>query len=190
LQTLEGHCLGVLAVAFSPDGKLLASGSHDETVGLWDLATGASLQTLKGHSERVNAVAFSPDGKLLASGSSDKTVRLWDQATGVPLEKLETDVDVRELSFSSNSRYLYTDKGRISIVPLDSRVTSPQPNGKGREGGLFVNEAWVVQGIKQVLWLPSDYRATCAAVWNDVLAIGHASGRVSVLGFNAAECPI
>jgi hypothetical protein len=108
----------------------------------------------------------------------------------VPLEKLETDVDVRELSFSSNSRYLYTDKGRISIGPLDSRVTSPQPKGKGREGGLFVNEAWVVQGIKQVLWLPSDYRATCSAVRGNILVLGHASGLISFFEFDLANMPL
>ena len=72
----------VHAVAFSPDGRWLASGSSDNTVKLWDVATGRELRTLISHTGGVNAVAFSLDGRWLASGSSDNTVKLWDVATG------------------------------------------------------------------------------------------------------------
>ncbi len=65
------------SVSFSPDGKTLASGSWNETIKLWDLATGKRLRTLSGHQSFVNSVSFSPDGKTLASGSADKTIKLW-----------------------------------------------------------------------------------------------------------------
>jgi WD40 repeat protein len=68
----------VTSLAFSPDGKVLASGSIDKTVRLWDIAGSKQLATLQGHVGRVYSVAFSPDGTIIASGSDDKTIRLWD----------------------------------------------------------------------------------------------------------------
>ena len=68
------------AVAFSPDGKRLASASWDQTLKVWDVTTGEEVLTLKGHGSTVNAVAFSPDGRRIASASSDKTVKVWGPA--------------------------------------------------------------------------------------------------------------
>ncbi len=75
--TLTGHTSVVRSVAFSPDGRLLASGSFDNTIKLWEVSSGSLVRTLTGHTNSVRSVAFSPDGRLLASGSDDKTIKLW-----------------------------------------------------------------------------------------------------------------
>src|ERR1700733_1526261 len=78
VSVFTGHSGGVNAVAISPDGSLVVSGSDDETIRFWNAATGAAIgEPLTGHSDRIRAVAFSPDGTRVVSGSYDETVRVW-----------------------------------------------------------------------------------------------------------------
>ncbi|OQX25165.1 MAG: hypothetical protein BWK80_17015, partial [Desulfobacteraceae bacterium IS3] len=95
----------VNSVAYGPDGMLIASGSDDKTVRLWDAETGRELRTFIGHSSSVNSVSFSADGARIASGSDDVTVRVWDAISGAEIFELKGHSNtVSSVAFSPDGK--------------------------------------------------------------------------------------
>ncbi|MGD0187114.1 MAG: TIR domain-containing protein [Roseiarcus sp.] len=122
LHTYSGHTDKVLAVAFSHDGKLLASGGKDKMVFVWDLAGNAPVRQLAGHADQVYSVAFSTDGKWIASASFDQKVIVWDVASGQPVKTLTGSNKMIAAIFSSDDRWLATAgwDGNVTIWDIDS----------------------------------------------------------------------
>ena len=136
---LESHGGYVNAVAFSPDGKTLASGSRDQTVKLWDVQTGLEMKTLVGHTGEVLSVAFSADGHILASASRDGTIKLWDIPKGQELETLRGQSErARSVTFSPYQNVqvlILASMDGLTAWPLQIRPPEPElraPNLVGR----------------------------------------------------------
>jgi WD40 repeat protein len=129
----------VRSVSFSPDGRLLASGSEDNTIKLWRVADGSLVRTLTGltgltgHTWAVLSVSFSPDGRLLASGSEDNTIKLWRVADGALLQTYNQETfGAFSIQFSSDGRLFGYGRADATVVVArnpfwQSGEGNPQP---------------------------------------------------------------
>jgi len=116
ILTITGHADCIYAVAFSPDGKTLATASYDKLIKLWDVATGKELRTLKDHIDAIYALAYTPDGKRLLTGSADRSVKVWDAATGERLYTLSEPTDgINTLALDPTGR-------RVAAAGLDKTI--------------------------------------------------------------------
>jgi WD40 repeat protein len=116
-----GHNLTVSAVAFSPDNKSVATGSFDNTIKIWETATGRELRVLSGHSGAVKTLVWSPDGQLLASGGTDLTVKLWNVETGREIKNLTGHTGLIEiLAFTNDGKKLASGSLDNSIKIWDA----------------------------------------------------------------------
>ncbi len=150
---LGGHTGIVNALAFSPDGALLASGSDDTSVRLWNAADGSSAAVLEGHNAPVRTLAFSPDGALLATGSSDGMVIVWDVAAQAQVSTpVESGPAVTALAFSPDGALLASAGGDevsqdYSVFIWDAaagEVVAQLAGHTDRVGGLAFNGAGTV----------------------------------------------
>ncbi|KIM20243.1 hypothetical protein M408DRAFT_308850 [Serendipita vermifera MAFF 305830] len=125
IKVFTGHDDWITSVAFSPDNRLVVSGSWDNTVRIWDAETGELVtQPLEGHKDCVNSVAFSPDGRRVVSGSDDKTIRIWNIETGEliiePFQGHESGIS--SVSFSPNGKRIVSGSWDKTVRIWDAEV--------------------------------------------------------------------
>ena len=156
--TYHGHLLPVYAIAWSPDGKRIASASQDGTVHVWDAATGDRSFRYHGHRGSVNAVAWSPNGSYIASAGSDTTVQVWDaQQTGEGSASLYTyrghSGNMRTLAWSADNTRIASGGDDKTVQVWDAQDGTHHFSYVGH-----VNQIW------SVAWSPDNTRIASASV--------------------------
>jgi WD domain, G-beta repeat/TIR domain len=183
--TLSGQWKSVSSVAWSPDGKQLATGSWDSTAKVWDAAAGKEMLTLSGHRDAVFSVAWSPDGKRLATASRDNTAKVWDARTGKELLTLRGHSGyVSSVAWSPDGKLLATG-GRDNIAKVWDGGTGKElltlpghsepvlsvawsPEGKRLATGISdrTAKAWDTEAGKELLALQSHNAAVWSVAWS------------------------
>jgi WD40 repeat protein len=148
------------AIAFSPDGSLIATGTDDGNVRIWRSSDGSLVHDLIGHRFPVRIVAFSPDGMMVASGGSDNTARLWMVAGGMSRKVYDNKTDVRDIAFSSDSHYLAVSAN--IVVVLDTTTNESIGNMQ------FYDSQGDTQELGEVAFSSDGKRIAASGNWFNV----------------------
>ncbi len=160
-QTLRGHEDQINFIAWSPDGRYLASASVDRTIQIWDGQTGEPIKTLEGHTDLIFSVAWSFDGQRIASGSWDETIRIWDGQTGEPIKTLEEhESPILDVAWSPDGRLASGSlDGMIRI--WDGQTGKPIKTLEGHQADVC-SVAWSPDGQ----WLASGSGDKTIILWD------------------------
>ncbi len=162
--TLRGHKSWISRIAWSPDGRWLASPSDDNTIRIWDAVTGKMVRTLEGHTKEVWSVAWSPDWRRLASASRDKTVRLWNSETGQALRTLEGHSNtVFSVAWSPDGRKLASAAGDKTVRLWDAETGQALRTLEGHSSSVYT-VAWSPEA--GVLRLASASADKTVRIWD------------------------
>ncbi len=157
LYSYSGHTQAVSGVAWSHDGRRIASASWDHTVQVWDATTGGHVLTYRGHADVVNAVAWSHDGSQLASGSSDHTVQVWDATIGRHVLTFQGHTaSVNAVAWSPNGRQLASASDDSTIQVWDATT-----------GGHVLTYRGHTVSVNAVAWSPNGKRIASASGSNE-----------------------
>ncbi|HEX8069057.1 MAG TPA: caspase family protein [Pyrinomonadaceae bacterium] len=132
-----GHSKRVDGLAFSPDGRLCATGSADNTVRLWDATTGRELRALTGHNAWTKAVAFSPDGKTLVSASVDGAVKLWDVTSGAELRTFNGGGSINAVAYSPDARLVAVGNNDGAVLFIAAATAAQTQKLTGHTGAVL-----------------------------------------------------
>ncbi|EHK21355.1 uncharacterized protein TRIVIDRAFT_10543, partial [Trichoderma virens Gv29-8] len=181
---LLGHSKFVTTVAFSPNGKFLASGGDDSRLMMWDLASLQLKWEAFDYSGGIESIVFSHDSSKVVSRSSDKSIRVWNAGTGVCIQgPIRTQETERSVGFDIGMpEYFLTEFGADPST-LGSSAFFSQESFKGKRYGISIAGDWITWNGREIIPIPDMYRPTASWVQGNTVAIGTKSGKVLLFRF-------
>nr|MDJ0596762.1 caspase family protein [Pleurocapsa sp. MO_226.B13] len=170
VQSLIGHSDWIRAIAFSPDGKYLVSGSNDRTLRLWDLRTRQLIRLLEGHKQRVKCIQISEDGTLIISASVDNTLKIWEAETGNCIRTIKT---------SQHSQTV------LNAIAINSDLSAIATGSTSRQGTIKLWNGQTGEMINAVKAASSGIRSLAMSQDGKILVSGSAGNTVKIWHLNS-----